>query len=84
MNLPIYLDIETLELLEDLLANYEGTLLLVSQWRQFADNTVRMESWIFEGNGVVEEFVGGYHDAQKQRAQALEYRQAEKQRRRKL
>ncbi|WP_435246966.1 ABC transporter ATP-binding protein [Vibrio sp. nBUS_14] len=71
------LDIETLELLEDLLANYEGTLLLVSHDRQFVDNTV-MTSWIFEGNGVVEEFVGGYHDAQKQRAQALEYRQAEK------
>jgi ATP-binding cassette subfamily F protein uup len=66
-----------LELLEDLLANYEGTLLLVSHDRQFVDNTV-MTSWIFEGNGVVEEFVGGYHDAQKQRAQALEYRQAEK------
>ncbi|WP_114633578.1 ABC transporter ATP-binding protein [Vibrio splendidus] len=71
------LDIETLELLEDLLANYQGTLLLVSHDRQFVDNTV-MTSWIFEGNGVVEEFVGGYHDAQKQRAQALEYRQAEK------
>ncbi|MCC4860791.1 ABC transporter ATP-binding protein [Vibrio splendidus] len=71
------LDIETLELLEDLLANYEGTLLLVSHDRQFVDNTV-MTSWIFEGDGVVEEFVGGYHDAQKQRAQALEYRQVEK------
>ena len=71
------LDIETLELLEDLLANYEGTLLLVSHDRQFVDNTV-MTSWIFEGNGVVEEFVGGYHDAQKQRAQSLEYRQVEK------
>ncbi|PMH07197.1 ABC transporter ATP-binding protein [Vibrio splendidus] len=71
------LDIETLELLEDLLANYEGTLLLVSHDRQFVDNTV-MTSWIFEGDGVVDEFVGGYHDAQKQRAQALEYRQVEK------
>ncbi|NOH96255.1 ABC transporter ATP-binding protein [Vibrio sp. 99-70-13A1] len=71
------LDIETLELLEDLLANYEGTLLLVSHDRQFVDNTV-MTSWIFEGNGVVEEFVGGYHDAQQQRAQALQYREVEK------
>ncbi|MEZ9564196.1 ABC transporter ATP-binding protein [Vibrio artabrorum] len=71
------LDIETLELLEDLLANYEGTLLLVSHDRQFVDNTV-MTSWIFEGNGVIEEFVGGYHDAQQQRKQALEYRQVEK------
>ncbi|UTT84754.1 ABC transporter ATP-binding protein [Vibrio pelagius] len=71
------LDIETLELLEDLLANYQGTLLLVSHDRQFVDNTV-MTSWIFEGNGVIEEFVGGYHDAQQQRAQVLQSRQAEK------
>ncbi|MCX2759883.1 ABC transporter ATP-binding protein [Vibrio sp. Sgm 22] len=71
------LDIETLELLEDLLANYQGTLLLVSHDRQFVDNTV-MTSWIFEGNGVIEEFVGGYHDAQQQRKQALDYRQVEK------
>ena len=71
------LDIETLELLEDLLANYQGTLLLVSHDRQFVDNTVTT-SWIFEGNGVIEEFVGGYHDAQQQRKQALEYRQVEK------
>ncbi|NOI65430.1 ABC transporter ATP-binding protein [Vibrio sp. 99-8-1] len=64
------LDIETLELLEDLLANYEGTLLLVSHDRQFVDNTVTT-SWIFEGNGIIEEFVGGYHDAQQQRKQAI-------------
>lgn len=67
------LDIETLELLEDLLANYEGTLLLVSHDRQFVDNTV-MTSWIFEGNGVIEEFVGGYHDAQQQRLQVKQSR----------
>lgn len=71
------LDIETLELLEDLLANYQGTLLLVSHDRQFVDNTV-MTSWIFEGNGVIEEFVGGYHDAQQQRTQVLQSRQVEK------
>jgi len=71
------LDIETLELLEDLLANYQGALLLVSHDRQFVDNTV-MTSWIFEGNGVIEEFVGGYHDAQQQRAQVLQSRQVEK------
>jgi len=63
------LDIETLELLEDLLANYQGTLLLVSHDREFVDNTVTT-SWIFEGNGIIEEFVGGYHDAQQQRLQA--------------
>ncbi|GAB7220119.1 ABC transporter ATP-binding protein [Vibrio comitans] len=68
------LDIETLELLEDLLANYQGTLLLVSHDREFVDNTV-MASWIFEGNGRIEEFVGGYHDAQQQRAQVKAARQ---------
>lgn len=71
------LDIETLELLEDLLANYQGTLLLVSHDRQFVDNTVTT-SWIFEGEGVIEEFVGGYHDAQQQRAQTLKSRSSEK------
>lgn len=70
------LDIETLELLEDLLANYQGTLLLVSHDREFVDNTVTT-SWIFEGNGVIEEFVGGYHDAQQQRQQALQTRLAD-------
>ncbi len=67
------LDIETLELLEDLLANYQGTLLLVSHDREFVDNTVTT-SWIFEGNGQIEEFVGGYHDAQQQRTQVLKSR----------
>ncbi|MBY8071945.1 ABC transporter ATP-binding protein [Vibrio fluvialis] len=71
------LDIETLELLEDLLANYQGTLLLVSHDREFVDNTVT-SSWIFEGDGVIEEFVGGYHDAQQQRQQVLQSRSAEK------
>lgn len=68
------LDIETLELLEDLLANYQGTLLLVSHDREFVDNTVTT-SWIFEGDGVIEEFVGGYHDAQHQRAQVHKSRE---------
>ncbi|MEZ9232672.1 ABC transporter ATP-binding protein [Vibrio amylolyticus] len=71
------LDIETLELLEDLLANYQGTLLLVSHDRQFVDNTV-MTSWIFEGDGVIEEFVGGYHDAQQQRTQVNKTRLTQK------
>ncbi|UIP29350.1 ABC transporter ATP-binding protein [Photobacterium sp. TLY01] len=67
------LDIETLELLEDILANYQGTLLLVSHDRQFVDNTVTT-SWIFEGQGVVNEYVGGYHDAQEQRANSAAQR----------
>jgi ATP-binding cassette subfamily F protein uup len=50
-------------------------LLLVSHDRQFVDNTVTT-SWIFEGNGIIEEFVGGYHDAQQQRAQVLSNRES--------
>lgn len=67
------LDIETLELLEDILANYQGTLLLVSHDRQFVDNTVTT-SWIFEGQGVINEYVGGYHDAQAQRENSASQR----------
>ena len=60
------LDVETLELLEELIDGYQGTVLLVSHDRQFVDNTVT-ECWIFEGEGEIGAFVGGYHDAQLQR-----------------
>lgn len=55
------LDIETLELLEDLLSQYQGTLLLVSHDRAFLDNVVT-STLIFEGNGIIQEYVGGYQD----------------------
>ncbi len=55
------LDIETLELLEDALTGYEGTVLLVSHDREFMDNVVS-STIAFEGEGVVKEYVGGYHD----------------------
>jgi len=55
------LDIETLELLEELLIEYSGTLLLVSHDREFIDNTVT-STLVFEGPGVINEYVGGYHD----------------------
>ncbi|MEQ4673617.1 ABC transporter ATP-binding protein [Providencia vermicola] len=64
------LDVETLELLEELVDGYQGTVLLVSHDREFVDNSVT-ECWIFEGNGVINRFVGGYFDAQKQRAQTV-------------
>jgi ATP-binding cassette subfamily F protein uup len=60
------LDVDTLELLEDLLADYEGTLLLVSHDRSFLDNIVT-STVVFEGEGWVEEYVGGYDDWQHQR-----------------
>lgn len=55
------LDVDTLELLEDLLADYEGTLLLVSHDRTFLDNVVT-STLVFEGDGKVGEYVGGYED----------------------
>lgn len=63
------LDVETLELLEELVENYQGTVLLVSHDRQFIDNAVS-ECWIFEGDGKIGKYVGGYYDAYQQRAQS--------------
>ena len=63
------LDVETLELLEELLANYKGTLLLVSHDRSFVDNTVT-NTWFFDGNGNVQQFVGGYSDAVRHKTQS--------------
>ncbi|MDT3251117.1 ABC transporter ATP-binding protein [Serratia sp. root2] len=69
------LDVETLELLEELIDGYQGTVLLVSHDRQFVDNSVT-ECWIFEGKGAISTFVGGYYDAHHQRATAKPIRQA--------
>lgn len=63
------LDVETLELLEDLLADYEGTLLLVSHDRTFLDDVVT-STIVFEGDGKVVEYAGGYEDWERQRAAA--------------
>ena len=63
------LDIETLELLEDLLADYKGTLLLVSHDREFINNVVS-STLVFSEKGVVQEFAGGYDDWLMQRSVA--------------
>ena len=63
------LDIETLELLEELLVNFSGTLLVVSHDRTFLDNVVT-STLVFEGKGHVAEFVGGYSDWLRQRKSA--------------
>ena len=55
------LDIETLELLEEMLSNFNGTVLLVSHDRKFMDNVVT-SVMVFESDGNVEEYVGGYSD----------------------
>jgi len=60
------LDVETLELLEDLLGAYRGTLLLVSHDREFIDN-VATSTLVLEGDGRVGEYVGGYSDWLRQR-----------------
>jgi ATP-binding cassette subfamily F protein uup len=60
------LDVETLELLEEVLAGYEGTLLLVSHDREFLDNVVT-STLALEGDGRVGEYVGGYDDWLRQR-----------------
>ena len=63
------LDVDTLELLEDLLADYEGTLLLVSHDRTFLDNVVT-NTLVFEGDGKVRDYAGGYEDWQRQSSAA--------------
>ena len=55
------LDMVTLELLEEMLADYKGTLLLISHDRAFMDNVVT-STWVFDGKGGIEEYVGGYQD----------------------
>ncbi|WP_031491164.1 ATP-binding cassette domain-containing protein [Succinivibrio dextrinosolvens] len=55
------LDLETLELLEDLIANYEGTVIVISHDRQFIDK-VATETWVFDGNGEIESVIGGWSD----------------------
>lgn len=64
------LDAETLELLEELIFEYEGTLLLVSHDRAFLNNVVT-RTIVFEGNGQVTEYTGGYDDWLRQRPQPV-------------
>lgn len=68
------LDMATLELLEEYVAGFEGTILLISHDRTFMDNVVT-QTWVFDtdkdGDGVITEYVGGYQDylIQKQRSE---------------
>lgn len=55
------LDVETLELLEEILLEFKGTVLLVSHDREFMDNVVT-STLVLEGNGVINDYVGGYSD----------------------
>lgn len=67
------LDMETLELLEELLLDFDGTLLLVSHDRTFMDNVVT-SMLAFEGEGRVREYVGGYTDWIRQGVNCLPHR----------
>lgn len=60
------LDMVTLELLEEAIASYPGTLLLISHDRAFVDQVVT-STWVFDGKGKVEEYIGGYKDYLAQR-----------------
>ena len=64
------LDIETLDLLEELLLDFSGTLLVVSHDRAFLDNVVT-STLVFEGDGRIGEYVGGYADWVRQRKHAM-------------
>ena len=73
------LDIDTQELLEELLRDYQGTVFLVSHDRMFLDNVIT-QSIVFEGNGKLKEYIGGYDDYidAKKREQALQTTQNSK------
>ena len=60
------LDMVTLELLEEMLGGYTGTLLLISHDRAFMDNVVT-STWVFDGKGNIDEYIGGYQDYLEQR-----------------
>ena len=60
------LDIDTLDLLEELLIQYKGTIILVSHDRTFLNNVVT-STLVFEGDGEIKQFVGGYNDWLRQR-----------------
>ena len=75
------LDIETLELVEELVADFPGTVLLVSHDRTFLDNIVT-STLAFEGHGRIQEYVGGWNDYLRQSSTRTEIRGADVERRR--
>jgi ATP-binding cassette subfamily F protein uup len=65
------LDMDTLDMLQEILASYQGTLIIVSHDRDFLDRTVS-EVLAFEGNGVVDSYIGGYSDYLEEKAKCSE------------
>lgn len=70
------LDMDTLDLLEDVLGDYQGTLLLISHDRDFIDRLVT-STIVVEGNGKVQEYAGGYTDYLRQKAQEDSLKESE-------
>jgi ATP-binding cassette subfamily F protein uup len=70
------LDVETLDLLEELLVEYQGTVLLVSHDRAFINNVVT-ETLVFEENGQIGEYAGGYDDWLSQRSEIRDQKSAD-------
>lgn len=70
------LDVETLELLEERLLGYSGTILLVSHGREFLNNVVT-STFVFEEGGVVREYAGGYDDWLSQRPKPADQRESD-------
>jgi ATP-binding cassette subfamily F protein uup len=67
------LDVETLELLEDMLVDYSGTLILISHDRTFLNNIVS-STIVMEGDAIIEQYVGGYDDYIQQKNEKLNNR----------
>jgi ATP-binding cassette subfamily F protein uup len=65
------LDVETLELLEEMLVDYAGTVILISHDRTFLNNIVS-STIVMEGDAVIEQYIGGYDDYLRQRSEQLE------------
>jgi len=65
------LDVETLELLEEMLVDYAGTVILISHDRTFLNNIVS-STIVMEGNAIIEQYIGGYDDYLAQRSEQLE------------
>jgi ATP-binding cassette subfamily F protein uup len=70
------LDIETLELLEDVIAQYKGTLILVSHDREFVDNVVT-SCLLFDGQGRINDFVGGFTEIEHWQKQQVIHKKKE-------
>jgi ATP-binding cassette subfamily F protein uup len=71
------LDVETLELLEEMLVDYSGTVILISHDRTFLNNIVS-STIVMEGDAIIEQYIGGYDDYLRQRSEQLKLKSKSK------